>query len=249
MGDSVHQQSKAIHSNHPIPIRVNQKYIIITFYSNCHFLYKFDINLNNKKHTVFFWSDPTVYCLCHTSKKPSDPTTSSTWEAMNSEGFNAALMSIVQCLAALLFENGLKRKLWQCFCWPNLGRTWPNCYWVFVFVCFCLLLGLGDVDTKEVLGGWKVTTCNVLVVLYVVCFRDSNEVWGRLATKAIHSTVSFACRKRETIKHPNIQCRCIWTIISIIVMKQWSNKQHLQQRAPQYTKLARYDSQNLTFTV
>ena len=25
-------------------------------------------------------------------------------------------------------------------------------------------------------------------------------------------------------------------------------KQHLQQRAPQYTKLARYDSQNLTFT-
>ena len=59
----------------------------------------------------------------------------------------------------------------------------------------------------------------------------------------MHSTESFTCRKRETMKHPNIQHIYITYNEA---MKYY--KQHLQQRAPQYTKLARYDSQNLTFT-
>ena len=169
-----------IYSNHSIPIRVNQKYVIITVYSNCHFLYKFDNNLNNKKTYSFFWKWSNRLLLVTPSTKPSDPTTSSTWEAMNSEGFNAALMSIVQCLAALLFENGLKRKLWQCFCWPNLGRTWPNCYWVRVCL-FLFVVGFGWCWHKRSVGWMErnqqnlVTTCNVLVVLHVVCFLDSNE--------------------------------------------------------------------------
>ena len=145
-----------IYSNHSIPIRVNQKYVIITVYSNCHFLYKFDNNLNNKKHTVFFGSDPTVYCLWHHQQNPviqRHRQHGRRWTRRVSMRHWWALYSaLLPCFLKMVL-NGNCGSVFVGRIWAEHGRTVIE----FVFVCFCLLLGLGDVDTKEVLGGWKET--------------------------------------------------------------------------------------------
>ena len=61
--------------------------------------------------------------------------------------------------------------------WAEHGRTVIEFLCLFVFVCCWVWVMLTQkkcwVDGKN---PTKVTTCNVLVVLHVVCFRDSNEV-------------------------------------------------------------------------
>ena len=203
---------------------------------NHHFLFKLPLPLQirykckQQKTDSFFGSDPTVYCLWHTHQK--NPVIQRhrqhgrRWTRRVSMRHWWALYSaLLPCFLKMVL-NGNCGSVFVGRIWAEHGRTVIEFLCLFVFVCCWVWVMLTQkkcwVDGKN---PTKVTTCNVLVVLHVVCFRDSNEVWGRLATKAIHSTESFACRKRETIKHPNIQYRCIiLTITSIIVMKQWSNE-------------------------
>lgn len=139
----------------------SQSEVLITFYK---LPLPLQIRYKKDKETYSFfgkWSN-RLLLVTHISKKPSEKPTipkpcrdqhGRRWTRRVSMRHWWALYSaLLPCFLKMVL-NGNCGSVFVGRIWAEHVRTVIE----FVFVRFCLLLGLGDVDTKEVLGGWKET--------------------------------------------------------------------------------------------